>query len=112
MLISPAVLIDDEEKFLMHNSGYTFYYLKPGLHTFTLKLCDRYDGLAQIQIDTQATQSYFVKVETNFTQGMFGRVFRIVRVADNIGAKEIQECGYLDPSQSGKFSKSYILEDN
>ena len=53
MLISPGVLIDGEEKFLMQNSAYSFFYLNPGLHTFTLKLSDRYEGLAQVQLNTQ-----------------------------------------------------------
>jgi hypothetical protein len=65
MLISPAVLIDGEEKFLIQNGGYSFFYLKPGLHNFTLRLSDRYKGLAQIQVKTEAKRAYFVKVETD-----------------------------------------------
>ena len=112
MLISPGILIDGEEKFLMQNSAYSFFYLNPGLHTFTLKLSDRYERLAQVQLNTQANRTYFVKVETNFGPGMFGRSFKIASVPDDIGQEEIQECGYLDPAQSRKFSKSYIQEEN
>ena len=112
MLISPGVLIDGEEKFLIQNGGYSFFYLKPGVHTFTLKLSDRWEGLAQVQVNTEPTQSYYLKVDTGLGPELFVRNFRIVKVADPIGQEEIKECGYLDPAQSKRFSKSYVLEDN
>jgi len=105
-------MIDGEEKFLMQNNGYSFFYLRPGVHTFALKLSDRWEGLAQVQVNTEASRSYYLRVDTGFGPGVFVRNFRILRVADHIGQEEIKECGYLDPAQSKKFSKSYVLEDN
>ena len=114
MLISPGVMIDGEEKFLIQNNGYSFFYLNPGVHTFTLKLSDRWKGLAQAQVDIEATRTYYLRVDTDVDHHLplFVRNFRIVRVADHIGREEIKECGYLDPEKSKKFSKSYLLEDN
>jgi hypothetical protein len=43
---------------------------------------------------------------------MIGRTFRIDWVPYELGEQEIQECAYLDPAQSKKFSKGYILEEN
>jgi len=112
ILISPAILIDGDEKLLLKNNGYSFFYLPPGLHTIRLKLSDRYKGLAEVQVNTEANRSYYVRVDTSASLGIGVRTFGIGRVPDEIALEEIKDCNYLDPEKSGKFSKSYILEDN
>jgi len=108
--VSPGILIDGTERVLLKNNGYSFFYLQPGVHTFTLKLSDRYEGVAQVKMNLEAGRSYFVKVDGESTYGFFKSIsFRIIRVPEEIARGEIVACNYLDPEKSGKFSKSLLF---
>jgi len=111
--ISPGIVIDGEERILMKNNGYSFFYLPAGKHSFALKLTDRYKGLAQVNADVQSGHTYFLKVDGDHSSfGMFKSIsFRLLPVEERTGREEIAECKYLDPAKSEKFSKSYLFEN-
>jgi hypothetical protein len=111
--VSPGILIDGEERILMKNNGYSFFYLPPGKHSFALLLSDRYKGLAHVNTDLQSGHTYFLKVDGDHSSfGMFKSIsFRLLPVSEQTARDEIGECKYLDPAKSDKFSKSYLFEN-
>jgi hypothetical protein len=103
---SPGVLIDGEERILMKNNGYSFFYLPPGRHSFALLLSDRSEGLAHVNMDLQSGHTYFLKVDGDHDSfAMFkSTAFRLLPVSEQNAREEIGECKYLVPARSEKFS--------
>ncbi len=117
--ISPGIVVDNEEKLLLQNNGYTYFYLQPGEHQFSVLLSDRYTPAEPTKIFMEAGAVYYLKLFTSNTfNSMPGvglsinRRFALIDVKDEVGKAEIGECRYLNPSESKKFSKSYFLESN
>lgn len=115
--ISPALMVDHDEKLLIKNKGYTYFYLEPGEHDFALQLSDRYNSVLPTQVTMQSGKVYYMKVFTSneFTNQYAGftvrRLFSIDLVENNIGEAEVSKCVYLDPSKSEKFSKSIFMSN-
>lgn len=111
--VSPGIVIDGEERILMKNNGYSFFYLPPGRHSFALLLSDRYKGLAHVNMDLQEGHTYFLKVDGDHSSfGMFKSIsFRLLPVSEQTAREEIGECKYLEPAKSEKFSKSYLFNN-
>jgi hypothetical protein len=103
---SPGILIDGEERILMKNNGYSFFYLPPGIHSFALLLSDRSKGLAHVNMDLQSGHTYFLKVDGDHDSfAMFkSTAFRLLPVSEQNAREEIGECKYLVPARSEKFS--------
>lgn len=99
--ISPAIIIDGRERFVLKNNGYSFFYLKPGSHTFALELSERYQGYGRVELKTEAGRSYYLRVDTAMGVGIgFTKSFELVRVAEDRARDEIKDCVYLDPKKS------------
>lgn len=117
--ISPGIVVDNEERLLLQNNGYTYFYLPPGQHQFSILLSDRYTPAEPTKLLMEAGAVYYLKLVTgNIFNSMPGvglsvnRKFGLISVEEEIGKAEIQDCRYLNPSESKKFSKSYFLESN
>lgn len=117
--ISPGIVVDNEEKLLLQNNGYTYFYMQPGEHQFSILLSDRYTPAEPTKLVMEAGSVYYLKMVTgnvfNTMPGLglsVNRSFGLINVKTEIGQYEIQDCRYLNPSESKKFSKSYFLESN
>jgi uncharacterized protein DUF2846 len=99
--ISPAIILDGRERFVLKNNGYSYFYLKPGPHTFALELSEKYQGYGRVELKTEAGRSYYIRVDTAMGVGIgFTKTFEMVRVAEERARNEIKDCGYLDPKKS------------
>lgn len=120
--ISPGFIVDGEERLLIKNNGYTYFYLSPGDHNFSLLLSERYSNIQPMQLTMLPGKVYYLRVFTSaevkvqfIAFSVFGysanRQFSIGYVENSVGEAEVTECVYLDPSKSKKFSKSIFMED-
>ena len=99
--LSPAIIIDGRERFLLKNNGYSFFYLKPGPHTFALEMSEKYEGYSRIDLKTEANRSYYIRVDTAMGFGAgITKTFGLVAVREETAREEIKDCRYLDPKKS------------
>lgn len=115
--ISPGIVVDNEERLLLQNNGYTYFYLQPGEHQFEILLSERYTPAEPTKLIIKPGEVHYIKLHTgNYSAGSrlagYVRKFALVNVEEQVGRVEIEECRYLNPSESKKFSKSYFLEEN
>lgn len=106
VVISPGVLIDGKERFLIENDKYSFVYLSPGKHTIKLNLDKHYRGNFERQLDVQPDRAYFLRVDTamKFVQGQpYIRSFDLKETAIETGLSDIKECKYIKPEMPSRY---------
>jgi transposase len=99
--ISPAIILDGRERFVLKNDGYSYFYLKPGPHTFALEMSEKYQSYGRLELKTEAGRSYYLRLDAAMRIGIgITKGFELVRVAEDRARDEIKDCAYLDPKKS------------
>jgi len=99
-MMSPKVVIDDNEKFKIESGDYRYVYLQTGQHTVGLNPTDQYITDAAVTINVEAGQSYYLRVKTSLkfeAEKMNTRKFWIDVVADKEALAEIGSTDYSGP---------------
>ena len=105
VIISPAVIIDGKERFLIKSGDYTFVYLSPGRHAFKLKLDKNIKGVFEEEIDLKSGEVRFLRVDTSmkFVQGQpYIRTFNLNWVNEERGMSDIKKCKHMSPDMPSK----------
>lgn len=63
-MMSPRVVIDEQEKFAIANGDYRYVYLDHGDHVVSLAATDRYQAGAPLVLNVEAGNSYYLRVST------------------------------------------------
>ncbi|MEQ9375965.1 MAG: DUF2846 domain-containing protein [Imperialibacter sp.] len=111
--IKPGLAINQEEKILLENGGYTYFYLEPGRYEIGLILSNRYEEGTTIHVTLDSGGVQYIRLDTEFfmTGNQYSRTFDLVNTTSEHGPEEIMDCIYLDPAGSKSHKKS-ILTDN
>jgi len=106
VIISPGLIIDGKERFLISNNKYTFVYVSPGKHAFKLNLDGHYHGDFERLLDVKPGQAYFLRVDTSmkFVQGQpYIRSFDLKEVTGEVSLSDVEESKYMKPEMPSKY---------
>jgi len=99
-MMSPKVVIDDNEKFNIGSGDYRYVYLQSGSHTVGLNATDQYITDAAVTINVEADKIYYLRVNTSLkfeAEKMNTRKFWIDVVAEEEALTEIGGTEYSGP---------------
>ncbi len=99
-MMSPKVVIDDNEKFKIGSGDYRYVYLQSGKHTVGLNPTDQYITDAAVTIIVEADKNYYLRVNTLLKfepEKMNTRKFWIDVVAEKEALTEIGNTEYSGP---------------
>jgi hypothetical protein len=99
-MMSPAIVVDDNEKFRLASGDYRYIYLNSGNHSIGLNPTDQYLTDAAISINIEAGKSYYLRVSTSLKfepEQMNTRKFWIDPVAESEALPEIAKTDYSGP---------------
>jgi hypothetical protein len=101
-MMSPTVVIDDNEKFKIGSGDYRYVYLQGGNHTVGLNPADQYSTDVPVTINVEADKSYYLRVNTSLKfqpEQMNTRKFWIDVVAETEALTEIADTEYSGPER-------------
>jgi hypothetical protein len=101
-MMSPKVVIDDNEKFKIASGDYRYVYLQAGNHVVGLNPTDQYMTDAPVTLAVEANKSYYLRVKTSLQfepDKMNTRKFWIEEVTEKQALKEIGDTDYSGPAQ-------------
>ena len=101
-MMSPKVVIDDNEKFKIGSGDYRYVYLQGGRHTLGLNPTDQYITDAALELNVETDKSYYLRVKTSLKfepETMNTRKFWIELVTEKQALEEIGDTGYAGPIQ-------------
>ena len=101
-MLSPAVVIDGDEKFKIGNGDYRYVYLPAGEHTVGLNPTGQYTTDSAMTLRVEAGNSYYLRVNTLLKfekETMNTRKFWIDTVAEEEAQMQIANTGYAGPQQ-------------
>jgi hypothetical protein len=110
-MMSPKVVIDDNEKFSIGNGDYRYVYLQAGKHTVGLNPTDQYVTDAALELNVETGTSYYLRVKTLLKfepDTMNTRKFWIEQAAEKQALKEIADTEYSGPE---RHSADHAAED-
>lgn len=99
-MMSPKVVIDDNEKFNIGSGDYRYIYLHSGSHTVGLNATDQYITDAAVTINVEDDKIYYLRVNTSLkfeAEKMNTRKFWIDVVAEKEALTEIGGTEYSGP---------------
>jgi len=99
-MLSPKVVIDDNEKFNIGGGDYRYVYLQTGNHSVGLNSTDRYSTGAAVTINVEADKNYYLRVSTSLkfeAEKMNTRKFWIDIIAEKQALAEIGSTEYSGP---------------
>jgi hypothetical protein len=106
VVVSPGVMIDGKERFLINNDKYAYVTVAPGEHSIKLNLEEHYQGDFEHEINIKTGKKYFLRVDTSikFVQGKpFIREFNLSEVSTEVGLGEIKDCKYIKSEMPSKY---------
>ena len=113
-MMSPKVVIDDNEKFKIGSGDYRYVYLQSGEHTIGLNPTDQYITDAAFTINVEADKSYYLRVNTLLKfepEKMNTRKFWIDVVAEKEALTEIGNTEYSGPkAQQSSADETQSIE--
>ncbi len=101
-MMSPKVVIDDNEKFKIGSGDYRYVYLRAGKHLLGLNPTDQYITDAALELTVETDKSYYLRVNTSLKfepDTMNTRRFWIEQVTEVQALKEIGDTEYSGPMQ-------------
>lgn len=114
-MMTPKVIIDENEKFEIGSGDYRYVYLPAGLHTVGLNPTDRYITDAAVRLNVETGKSYYLRINTSLkfeTEKMNTRKFWIENVAEKQALTEISNTTYsgpeLQPSSAVQTERSGV----
>ena len=112
-VISPGVVLDDKEIFLLANEGYSYVYLKEGEHNLGIKLSDSYKGNKSLRFSVKNKDVLYYVMKTEYLVGpeKYYRKFWFEKAPYDVGKKLIKDCYYIDPKTSPKFQNNILLDN-
>ncbi len=99
-MMSPKVVIDDNEKFKIGSGDYRYVYLQTGEHRLGLNPTDQYITDDAVTINVEAGESYYLRVNTSLKfepEKMNTRKFWFDVVAEKEALTEIANTEYSGP---------------
>lgn len=101
-MMSPKVVIDDNEKFKIGSGDYRYVYLHSGKHMVGLNPTDQYITDAALELAVETNKSYYLRVKTSLKfepDTMNTRKFWIEQVTEKQALEEIGDTEYAGPVQ-------------
>ena len=99
-MMSPKVVIDDNEKFNIGSGDYRYVYLQSGKHMVGLNPTDQYITDAALPLTIEVNKSYYLRIKTSLKferDKMNVRKFHLEEVAEEQALKEIAGTKYSGP---------------
>jgi len=101
-MMSPKLVIDDNEKFNIGSGDYRYVYLPDGDHAVGLNPTDQYITDTPVALTVEANKTYYLRVKTSLQfepDKMNTRKFWIEEVAEKQALREIGDTEYSGPVQ-------------
>ena len=99
-MMSPRVVINGDEAFVIANGDYRYVYLQGGEHVFGLMSTDRYGTGVPVTLNVEAGESYYLRVNTELkfeARTMNTRNFWLDSVDQKQALTELANTDYAGP---------------